>query len=145
MHSTKSARLTSRPCVTLTERALLTSALHVFQRIQSLGLLDQVNVRIGLDSDDKVRHLIVHLPVVQVGDGESQAGVFDECIRGRVRVDEVCGRLFPLHRVRHDVVEMTVYHLTRFAARPKVHVASGAKGPGRPRGRALRASHLVKR
>lgn len=79
---------------------------HLCQRVVSLGFQDEIPLPGGLESEDEVRLVIVHLAIVQVGDGEAEPGVLHEGAHRRMRVNEICRLLFPLARVRHDAVDV---------------------------------------
>src|SRR5438552_18378160 len=48
-----------------------------------------------------------------------------------MRVVAVTSRLLPLRRVRDDIVQVAVNNLSRFAARPAIHIGSRARTTAR--------------
>src|SRR6266487_1021520 len=96
----------------------------MLQRIVSLDFKDKVARFFGFQSNDEVRQIIMHLPVVQVRNCKSKARVFDEGLNSRTLINMKCGRLFPLPRVCNDIVEMTFLYFKDFTTSPKVYVCS---------------------
>ena len=69
----------------------------------------------------------MRLTVMDVRNGEAQAGVLHERLDGRVRVDDVGGLLFPLAGVCNDIVYVALDHVSNFLARPVVDVRGGTR------------------
>ncbi len=79
-----------------------------------------MNRRFGFQTDNEIRHVVVHLSVVQVGNGEAEAGVLDHGVGGWMLVDKARGGLFPPLSVRDNVIHVTVQDLARLAACPEI-------------------------
>jgi hypothetical protein len=52
--------------------------LHILKRVVAFSLQDDVKGEVAFQSDDEVRHVVMHLSVVQVRDGESEPRVLHE-------------------------------------------------------------------
>jgi len=102
-------------------------AFHLRQFVEAFRLENQVHGRFTREADDEVRHVVVRLAVVQVGNGEAEARVLHERLHLRMRVEDVGRRLLPHLRVRDDVVQVTLHHLADVLAGPVVHVGRGAR------------------
>lgn len=99
---------------------------HFGQWIVSFRFQNEMRFRRGVQLDNEVGNVIVHLAVVKVWNGETQPGVLHKSGCCRVVVDVVGGRLLPLPCVRDDVVQVTADHFTNLFARPEVNVGSRA-------------------
>ena len=49
---------------------------------------------------------------MEIGDREAEAGILNECIHERVRVDVVRGLLFLFSSIRHYVIQMAAENLS---------------------------------
>jgi hypothetical protein len=101
--------------------------LNFLKFIVALYFKDQVSFAPVVQEDNKVGQVVVRPPVVQVGDGKPEIGVFHERLDRRVSVDQVGGRLFPLTRVGHDIVDVTTRHRADFPTRPEVNFRGAAR------------------
>jgi hypothetical protein len=79
------------------------------------------------EADDRVRHVVIGLAIVQIRDRKGQARVLHQGLDPRVGVDDIGSGLFPLPRIGHHVVEISMDDLTHLAAGPKVDFGRRAR------------------
>jgi hypothetical protein len=87
--------------------ALGRRTLHILQQIETLRLEDQVLRRIGLQANDEIGHVVVRLPVVEIGNHEAESLVFHERVDPLVAVEIVRRLLFPAPGAGNNVVRVT--------------------------------------
>ena len=63
----------------------------LLKRIVALGLQNQIALFFAVQPHEKIRHIVVHLPVVQVGDREAEAGVLGKGPHSLMRIQVVGG------------------------------------------------------
>ena len=82
--------------------------LHLFKRIIALCFHNQVAdfLAVVLQPNQKIRHVIMHLAVVHVGDCKAQSGVLGEGQHVRMFVQIISGGLFPPLCICDNIVKM---------------------------------------
>ncbi len=103
---------------------------HLGERVEAIGLEDQVSGGLALEADEEVRHVIVRLAIMKVWDGKAEPRVLHKGIDERVGIDDIRGGLLPLPRIRDHIAQMAMditrtsihqhlydhYHTTEWAA-----------------------------
>jgi hypothetical protein len=78
-------------CIHRAHPAVCGRRLDFLQRIVAFRFQDQVQNWIGLQTDKVIRHVVVHLPVVQICDCKIEPRVFDESVCQAMAVNLVRG------------------------------------------------------
>lgn len=60
--------------------SLSCSTLDLFQLVKALRLKNEIRRRTVIQPDDKIRHIVVHLAIVQVRNGKPKSGVFHKTL-----------------------------------------------------------------
>lgn len=50
----------------------------------------------------------MHLPIVEVRNRKTHAGIFCKCVHSRMCINKISRRLFPYFGIGHNIVEMTL-------------------------------------
>ena len=78
----------------------------LLERIVSLGFNNEIPLGVGVQPDDEVRLIIMHLAVVEIGNGESQPRILHEGPHGFMGINIIGRRLFPFFGIRHEVIDV---------------------------------------
>lgn len=81
-------------------------ALDLSQQIVPLGFQDQRGGPFGFQLNEKIRHGVVYLFIMQIRNGEAKPGILTNASTSSCQSRFICRRLFPLLRVRHHIGEM---------------------------------------
>jgi hypothetical protein len=65
-------------CIYGSDPALCRVAFYFFQRILAFRLQDYMDRVVPAQPDDEIRHVIVHLPVIEIRNCESEPRILDE-------------------------------------------------------------------
>src|SRR5215467_4220294 len=79
---------------------------YILQWIVALSFQNHVPWRVAPEPDDEVRHVIVHLPIVEIRNGESQSCILNKGMDGTVLVDVISSRLLPLLCVGYNIIHV---------------------------------------